>query len=91
MGKKYGLIALIAAIFVVWTVPASNAGTEMIIDNSAQAPPPQQYNYAPPPPPVYYAPPPVRVVVYPVQRYYVRPVRVFAYHRSHERHGFCPR
>jgi hypothetical protein len=61
------------------SAPRSNAGTEMIIDNSAQAPPP-----------VYYAPPPVRVVVYPAVRYYVPLVRVYGYQRFYRRHVYCP-
>jgi hypothetical protein len=86
MGKKFSVIAL--AVLAFGFAPRSNAGTEMIIDNSAQAPPPR-YSYAPPPPVVYYAPPPVRVVVYPTYSYYARPVRVYGYHRFHGRRGYC--
>ncbi len=88
MGKKLIVIALATLGFGFALAPRSNAGTEMIIDNSAQAPAPT-YNYAPPPPPVrvYYAPPPP-VVVYPAYGYSV-PVRVYRVPRVSRRH-FCP-
>ncbi|MGI9114392.1 MAG: hypothetical protein DLM52_08295 [Chthoniobacterales bacterium] len=86
MGTKFRPIALAILAFGFAFAPRSNAGTEMVIDNSAQAP---AYSYAPPPPPVYYAPPPVRVVVYPAVRYYVAPVRVYAYHRVFGRARYC--
>ena len=83
MTNNFGLVAIVTVAFSVASAARSNAGTDMIIDNSAQAPPPRVYNYAPPPPPViYYAPPPVRVVVAPTY-YYARPVRVFGYHRAY--------
>jgi len=79
MVKKLILIALIALPFA-----AANAGTEVITDNSAQAP---VYNYAPPPRPVYYVPPPPPVYVYPAFGYY-RPLRVYGYHRGYAHHGY---
>jgi hypothetical protein len=80
MVKKFALIALAAL-----PLGLANAGTEMVIDNSAQTP---AYTYAPPPPPVYYIPPPPpTVVVYPRIAYY-RPVRAFGYHRWYPRHGY---
>ena len=91
MGTKFIAIAFAAAAFIVGSASRSNAGSDMVIDNSAQAPPPQVYNYAPPPPPVYYAPPPIAVVVRPAYAYYSRPVRVFGFHRwdrGHVRHTF---
>ena len=78
MRRNFAVIAMAALAFGF--TPQSKAGTDMIIDNSAQAPPPR-YNYVPPPPVVYYAPPPVRVVVAPTYGYYARPARVFGYHR----------
>jgi len=81
MTRNFGLIAIATTFVAVAFVPRSNAGTDMIIDNSAQAPPPPVYSYAPPPI-VYYAPPPVRVVVSPTY-YYSRPIRVFGYHRAY--------
>ncbi len=89
MKKKFTVIALAALGFGFALAPRSNAGTEMVIDNSAQAPAPT-YNYAPPPPPVrvYYAPPPP-IVVYPAYSYYV-PVRVYGYHRGYGRHIYRP-
>ena len=85
MGKKFGVIALIIMAFGFGLAARSNAGTEMIIDNSAQTMPPPRpvYRYAPPPPPrlVYYVPRP-RVVIYP------RPViRAYGYHRPYLRHS----
>jgi hypothetical protein len=81
MARKVSLIVAATVAFGVVTAPGSFAGSDMIIDNSAQAPPPQTYSYAPPPP-VYYAPPPVSVVVAPAYRYYyAHPVRVYGYHR----------
>lgn len=73
---------------LVSTVLASraNAGADMIIDNSAQAPPPPAYSYAPPPP-VYYVPPPPPIVVYPTVGFY-RPVRAFGYHRWYAHRGY---
>ena len=83
MRTRFGVIAL--AILAFAFTERSNAGTDMIIDNSAHAPPPPVYHYAPPPP-VYYVPPPV--VVYPTYGYYARPVRLFGFQRFHARHGF---
>lgn len=84
MAKKFHVVAILA----IGTLPSLMAGTDMVIDNSAQAPPPA-YGYAPPPPPaVYYIPPPVRVAVYPTYRYYARPVRVFGYGRVHRSHRY---
>lgn len=89
MGKTFWVISLVMLVLVFGFVSPSDAGTDMIIDNSAQAPLPK-YNYAPPPPAVvYYAPPPVRVVVYPTYSYCARPVRVYGYHRFHGRRGDC--
>jgi hypothetical protein len=92
MRKRNCGITLAVLAFGFACAARSNAGTEVIIDNSAQAPPPA-YNYAPPPPPtvVYYAPPPVPVVVYPSYNYYVRPVRVYGYHRVYGRRAYYPR
>jgi len=82
MAKKFGLIALAVLAFGFAYAPHSNAGTDMIIDNSAQAPPPAPL----PPPPVYYAPPPaVAVAVFPARRFFVAPVRVIAFRRVHRR------
>ena len=90
------LAAIAGAVLTVafGSAPRSNAGTDMVIDNSAQAPPPR-YNYGPPPPVyyapppvVYYAPPPVRVVVAPTYGYYARPARVIGYHRAYSHRGF---
>jgi hypothetical protein len=89
MRNRFISIALAVLALGFAFVPRSNAGTDMIIDNSAQAPPPV-YHYAPPPLPVYYAPPPVSVVVYPTYptyAYYARPVRVFGYQRFHGHGG----
>jgi hypothetical protein len=77
MRNKVSIIALAVFTFGLASAPRASAGTDMIIDNSAQAPAPR-YNYAPPPP-VYYAPPPP-VVIYPAVGFY-RPFRVFAPHR----------
>ena len=82
MWKKFSVTALAVLAFGFVSAPRSYAGTEMIIDNSAQT-----YNYSAPP--VYYAPPPVRVVVYPTYSYYARPFRVFGYQRFHGRRGYC--
>ena len=87
MGTKVNAVALLILAFSLISASRSHAGTDMVIDNSAQAPPPTYY--APPPPRVvYYAPPPVRVIVQPTYAYYARPVRVFGYHRAygHRRH-----
>jgi len=86
------LIVTLAAvlIFSVLCTAQLNAGTDMIIDNSAQAPPPPVYVNAPPPPPVvYYAPRPATVIVAPTYAYRVRPARVYTYHGWRERrvHG----
>lgn len=80
-------LGLLGFSFVV--VPRSSAGTDMIIDNSAQAPPPPVYNYAPPPR-VYYAPPPVAVVVAPRFHYYAPGVRVIGVHRPFVRRVVRP-
>ena len=82
MQKKFTWIGLAILVFGLASASQSKAGTDMIIDNSGQAPPPPIYNYAPPPPVVYYAPAPVRVVVAPTY-YYARPVRLFGYHRAY--------
>jgi hypothetical protein len=88
MGKKFGAIALMVTVVGFASAPQSQAGTDMVIDNSAQAPPPA-YNYAPPPPPaVYYAPPPVRVVVYPRVGYYGARFHSYGYDRRYVRRGF---
>jgi hypothetical protein len=82
MGTKLSLIAITLALASVLT-PRANAGTDMIIDNSAQTMPPPRpvYHYARPRP-VFYAPPPPVVVVYP------RPFVRFGYHRPYYvRHG----
>lgn len=80
-------LLLIASAFATFT-PRMNAGTDMVIDNSAQAPPPVYY--APPPAPVvaYYAPPPVQVVVHPSYLYYSRPYRVYGSSRVHRHHAY---
>ena len=64
-------------------VPRASAGTDMLIDNSAQAPvaPRPVYNYAPPP--VYYAPPPPLIVVHRGFRYCGPGPRFFRYHRPY--------
>jgi hypothetical protein len=89
MAHKFSIIALAFVAFGFALVARSNAGTDMIIDNSAQAPLPRQYNYAPPPPRIYYAPtpPPVAVIVSPAYRYYAPGVRVCGVHQ----HGFARR
>ena len=89
MTTKFGAIALALGLAFV-SASNSYGGSDMIIDNSAQAPPPRTYNYAPPPV-VYYAPPPVRVVVAPAYGYYARPVPVFGYHRAFVHRGFWHR
>jgi hypothetical protein len=87
MGNKFGVIALAVFTFAFASGARSNAGTEIVRDLSAQAP---VYNYTPPPPPtVYYAPQPVRVVVVPAYRYYVAPVRVYAYRRVVGSRVYC--
>jgi hypothetical protein len=86
MAKKFYLLAILAIGCTAG--PSLTAGTDMVIDNSSQAPPPA-YSYAAPPCPVYYVPPPVRVVVYPTYRYYARPVRVFGYGRFYRSHHYC--
>jgi hypothetical protein len=88
MGKKFIAVSFMALALGLASAPRSNAGDEMIIDNSAQAPPPA-YSYAPPPPVVYVQPPPVQVVVYPTYRNYARPVRVYGYDRIYVRRRFC--
>lgn len=89
MGKNFIMFILTVGAFGFALVPRSTAGTEMLIDNSAQT---QTYNYAPPPlrppPVVYYAPPPVRVVVYPRIGYYAPRYRVHGYDRWHARRGY---
>jgi len=87
MRTYFCVIALAISAMSFVLAPQSNAGTDMIIDNSAQAPPPPVYQYTPPPPVVYYAPPPVRVVVAPTY-YYARPVRVSGYHRVYGHRGY---
>ena len=87
MLTKFTIIAFAVLAFGFASAPHSNADSDMIIDNSAQAPPPPSYRYAPPPP-VYYAPPPVQIVVAPAYGYYARPVRVFGYHRVYAHRGF---
>jgi hypothetical protein len=86
MAKRSILIASAVCAFGFVSAPRSNAGSDMVIDNSAAAPPPA-YNYAPPPP-VYYAPAAVRVVVYPRFAYYAPPVRFYGYHRFQGRHVY---
>ena len=88
MAKKLIVILVAVLVFGVLCTARLNAGTDMIIDNSAQAPPPPIY-VTTPPPVVYYAPPPVSVVVAPTYAYRVRPARVYAYHGWHNRriHG----
>ena len=89
MGIKSVVIALFMCVLIsLFSAASAKAGTEMIIDNSAQAPPPPVYAYAPPPRVVYYVPPPVQVVVRPAYAYYARP-RVIAYAR-HTHRPFCP-
>ncbi|MBV9008419.1 MAG: hypothetical protein JO354_04525 [Verrucomicrobia bacterium] len=62
------------------------AGTDIVRDYSAQAPPP---TYTSAPPPAYYVPPPpVRVIVYPA---YVPVVRVFGFHRYVRPRAYCAR
>jgi hypothetical protein len=85
MAKRFISIALAVCAFGFVLAPRSHAGSDMVIDNSAAAPPPA-YSYAPPPPPVYYAPAPVRIVAYPAFGYYAPPVRFYGYHRFHGRH-----
>src|SRR4051812_8328606 len=79
MWKKLCLIALAAFAFGFASARPSNAGTEMLTDDSAAAP---TDNYAPRP--VYYAPPPVRVVVYPGYAHYA-PFPVYGYRRVYGR------
>jgi hypothetical protein len=86
MGTRFIPIAFAAVALIVGSASRSSAGSDMVIDTSAQAPPPQVYNYAPPPPPVYYAPPPVAVVVRPAYGYYSHPVRAFGFHHWDRRH-----
>ena len=83
MWKKLCLISLAAFAFGFASARRSNAGTEMLTDESAAAP---TYDYAPPR--VYYAPPPVRVVVYPGYAYYAPPFRAYGYHRFYGRHAY---
>jgi hypothetical protein len=76
MAKKFSLIA--AAALAIVAAPCSNAGTEMLTDNSDQTP--VRRYYAPPRPrPVVYAPPPV--VIYPRIGYYGPRFRAYGYHR----------
>jgi hypothetical protein len=77
MAPKFSLIA-VAALAIV-AAPCSNAGTEMITDNSAPAP--ARRYYAPRPRPVLYAPRPIGVVVYPRIGYYGPRFRAYGYHR----------
>ena len=88
MTKKLIVTLLAVVVFGVIGTAQLDAGTEVITDNSAQAPPPPVYVTAPPPV-VYYAPRPVPVVVAPTYVYRVRPARVYAYHTWHDRriHG----
>ena len=80
MANRLMVITLVILVFGFLSASSSNAGTDMIIDNSAQAPPPPTYRYVPPV--VYYAPPPpVRIVVRPSYIYHVRPARAYGYHR----------
>ena len=79
--RKFILIALAILAFGFAVTPQSNAGTDMVIDNSAQAPPPAYY---PPPPPIYYAPPAIGVAVFPAHRFFVAP-RVIVFRRFHPR------
>lgn len=91
MRKRFTVMALAVFAFAVTSVSVSNAGTDMIIDNSAQAPPPPAYNYAPPPPRIYYAPPaPVAVVVTPGYRCFAPGVRVYPYHSRYARRVYRP-
>ena len=83
MTKKFRLTLLVLVATGVTVAPRANAGTDMIIDNSAQAPPPQYY-YTPPRT-VYYAPPPPVVVYTPA----VRVRRAYAYHRPFVRRAHC--
>jgi hypothetical protein len=70
MGKS--LIVVIALALI--SLRPAVAGTEIIRDYGAEAPPPT----------VYYAPPPVRVVVRPI-----RVFRVFAFHRVARPRVYC--
>jgi hypothetical protein len=78
--KKFCVIALAVLALGFACAPQSNAGTDMIIDNSAQAPPPAVYY--PPPPPAYYAAPAIGVAVYPRYRFFA-PARVIVFRRPH--------
>ena len=82
MGKSF-IIAVALALISIRPVVA---GTEIVRDYGAEAPPPPTYDYPPPPPPVYYAPAPVRVVIRPA---YVPVFRVFAFHRSARPRVYC--
>ena len=84
MDKKFGLVAL--AVLAFGFASRSNAGTEMLIDDSAQQE--SAYTYAPPRV-VCYAPPPVRVVVVPVQCY-AAPGLLYAHQRVCARPRYCP-
>ncbi len=80
MAKTFSLIAI--AILAIAAAPCSNAGTEMITDNSAPAP--ARRYYAPPPRPALYPPPPVPVL-YPPIGYYGPRFRAYGYHRFYGR------
>jgi len=80
MGKSF----IVAVALTLISLRSAVAGTEIIRDYGAEAPPPPTYNYAPPPPTVYYAPAPVRVIVRPV-----RVFRVFAFHRVARPRVYC--
>jgi hypothetical protein len=86
MTKGFRVIALAVFAFGFGYAPCCNAGTEMLIDNSAQAPPPAPPPavYYPPPPPVYYAPPAIGVAVFPRHRFFA-PARVIVFRRPHRR------
>jgi hypothetical protein len=82
MSTKLWIVGLTLAGGALVASPQAQAGSEVIRDYSAEAPPPA-YRYAPAPPPVvYYPPPPVRLVFYP------RPfVRGYGYQRVRVRRG----
>ena len=82
MFKKFSLIASAICTFFLVSAVRANAGTEIVRDYSAQAPPPPVYAYAPPPPPA--------VVVVPAYPYYAPSVRVFGYHRVFVRRAYRP-
>jgi hypothetical protein len=85
MASKFIVMTLAVLTFGFASVPASNAGTEMIEPYSA----PPTYNYVPPPRPVVYAPRPVvGIVVAPPYGYYGPRFGFYRAHPFYRRHAY---